>query len=129
MTLRSGRYQVGTRLYVREPYSEPQPLAVTAIGPHPGDPWRRFSRLWLEVTEVRVQRLHEISHEDCIKEGYPILPDPVSGRETMLAGAREWFADLWDRFETTSGERWQANPWVFALSFNVHRGNIDEAAA
>lgn len=30
-----------------------------------------------------------------------------------------------DPGHTAEGERWQDNPWVVAVSFDVHRGNID----
>jgi len=85
---------------------------------------RWASRLTLEVTEVRVQRLQEISEEDAMAEG--ALADrqrlEVAGA-TLIAdvpSARRAFRRLWD---SINGERegcaWTANPWVWAITFKV----------
>jgi hypothetical protein len=82
---------------------------------------RWASRLTLTVTEVRVQRLQEISRGDAMAEGCPHAnmaegPDP-----------REWFRDLWNSLH--GPDAWAANPWVAAMSFTVHRCNIDQMEA
>ena len=87
---------------------------------------RWASRLTLEITQVRVQRLHEISEEDAIAEGcqmeadFPMQQPHLSGiGEIGWDDAREWFAWLWD---SINGEdAWDENPWVWALSFEVVR--------
>lgn len=67
---------------------------------------RRFSRITLEVTEVRVQRLQDISTSDCWAEGIPSSPDVDPVHE---------YRDLW---ESINGkDSWAANPWVWAVSF------------
>lgn len=84
---------------------------------------RDVSRITLEITEVRVQRLQEISEEDAKAEGC----DPWSfGQEqTMTSGERGaaspyrgGYACLWDEI---NGDRasWKSNPWVWALTFSV----------
>lgn len=96
---------------------------------------RWASRLTLTVTDVRVQRLQEISEGDARAEGAYV--GKVSGRVAddqvtmVIAGAwfntaRAWYADLWDRINGAGS--WDANPWVVAYSFTVARRNIDEAA-
>jgi hypothetical protein len=78
---------------------------------------RWASRITLEVTEVRVQRLQEISEEGAKAEG--VLPAPFckAGRPDGMEHV-EAFEDLWD---SINGERpgcsWDANPWVWAISF------------
>lgn len=67
---------------------------------------RSLSRITLEVTEVRVQRLQDISEEDARAEGYP---------EDHYAEPRGWYAQLWT--EINGDGSWEANPWVWCVSF------------
>jgi hypothetical protein len=39
------------------------------------------------------------------------------------------FKALWETLHTKPGERWEDNPWIVAVSFDVHRGNIDRSEA
>jgi hypothetical protein len=75
---------------------------------------RWASRITLEITEVRVQRLQEIAVRDAIAEGpEPAPPFPASAvaPEDYLVG----FRDLW---ESINGKgSWGSNPWVWALTF------------
>lgn len=94
---------------------------------------RWASRLWLEVTDVRVERAASISEADaeaegCVwdsADGHDIWYVPGADLDRMDATAPECFARLWASLHIKPGERWQDNPWVVAVSFNVHRGNID----
>lgn len=74
------------------------------------------SRLTLEVTEVRVQRLQEISEDDARAEG-PELWIDEGGRRTQR-NPKTAFRILWD---SINGERkgcaWEDNPWVWSVSF------------
>ena len=86
---------------------------------------RWASRLTLIVTDVRVQRLQDISGEDSAAEGvceFAMLPPT----DTDAADARIVFRDLWNRLH--GPEAWDANPWVAAYSFRVIRANIDSEA-
>jgi hypothetical protein len=79
---------------------------------------RWASRLTLEVTDVRVQRVQQISGQDAVAEG-------VMSRLPDNGIAQAEFKDLWDRINGPRGLGWDANPWVVALNFNVHRRNVD----
>ena len=152
------RYAPGDRLWVREAFSY-ETLDVDRSGFMP--PWywadgnpmsgdftrpkspihmpRWASRLTLTVTDVRVQRLHDISEEDAIAEGVEPLhtgyfPYGITTFLTTFVGDREVPAQccrtakhsyemLWNSLH--GPDAWDANPWVAAYSFTVQRGNID----
>jgi len=88
---------------------------------------RWASRLTLTVTDVRVQRLQDITEDDAQAEG---LVQAYEGWATDTQGrcwgptARDSFVQLFDSLHGTHA--WGKNPWVVALTFDVHRGNIDE---
>ena len=81
---------------------------------------RWASRLTLTITDVRVQRLQEITAEDVTAEGIPFEADALAPYEWSVAR----FADLWNTIH--GPDAWDANPWCAAISFTVHRCNIDK---
>lgn len=85
---------------------------------------RWASRITLEISEVRVERVQEISAEDVAAEGV-VLPslEPDRGT-TWYEGkvddlARRRFALLWDSINAKRGYAWETNPWVWAVTFRV----------
>lgn len=102
---------------------------------------RVHSRLTLQVTDVRVQRLQEISEEDareegvgyrCSKCGYSIQ-DAGEHMDHHLCEQRggapiptgiEQFRELWNSINGAGS--WEANPWVCAISFRCIPENIDD---
>lgn len=91
---------------------------------------RWASRLTLEVTDVRVQRVQEISEEDAKAEG----AQPGCGNEPDSCARdncrcdvtcpeamsyRGGFRELWDSINAKRGFGWDANPWVWAITFLV----------
>jgi hypothetical protein len=83
---------------------------------------RAVSRLSLEITVVRVERLQDISDADCIAEGIQgtRLEDVQVWRDYLHDGkvflsAKHSYISLW---ESINGpESWSANPWVWVVSF------------
>ena len=80
---------------------------------------RWASRIKMEITDVRVERLNDISQEDAQAEGMeltgwrPTYSDPDSGGDCQTP--YDNFAELW---ESIYGEgSWQANPWVWVIEF------------
>lgn len=81
---------------------------------------RWSSRLTLTVTDVRVQRLQEVDRGDAMDEGCP-FPNMAVGPDP-----RDWFHQLWNSIN--GPDAWDQNPFVVALTFDVHRRNIDQMA-
>lgn len=137
---------VGERIWVRETFcAVPDPdepagcsaLLYAADGNGPYGKWtpsihmpRWASRLTLEITGVRVERLNSISQEDAQAEGMeltgwrPTYSDPDSGGEVWTP--YDNFAQLW---ESIYGEgSWQANPWVWVIEFKMVPNVQDNSA-
>jgi len=88
---------------------------------------RCASRITLEIAEVRVERVQEISAEDVAAEGVvlpPLEPDRgitwYHGKEDDLARRR--FALLWNSINAKRGYPWADNPWVWAITFRLLGG-------
>lgn len=93
-----------------------------------GDRWRPSihmprwaSRITLELTEVRVQRLQDISEAEAKAEGAVNLGEAGAFASKQLGIGHEvhrlYFQDLWNSINSKRGFGWNTNPWVWALSF------------
>lgn len=141
--------QPGDVLWVRESWVQedssgwgPQPC-YNYMADHLGDPaglgWRPSihmpriaSRLTLEVTSVKVERLNEISDEDATAEGIARLRngqwhwanhERTDFEQHGYHTPRGAYDALWG--EINGPESWPSNPWVVAGTFTVHQSNID----
>lgn len=79
---------------------------------------RWASRILLEITDVRVGRLQDISQADAIAEGAPPSHpsiDAVSREYGFPDFPRSWFGQTW--WHIYGKENWQANPWVWVIEF------------
>lgn len=88
---------------------------------------RWASRITLEITEVRVQRVQEISAKDAVSEGL----DEISARTLRVQkfGLPSWedyeyrmspidaYEKLWDSLFSKKGFGWDVNPWIWAIGF------------
>lgn len=144
---------VGDRIWVRETFAALEPGSYEQVKPQDGHcqdlryaatdrlaksdadirgyKWvpsihmpRWASRILLEITDVRVERLNAISQEDAQAEGMeltgwrPTYSDPDSGGEVLTP--YDNFAQLW---ESIYGEEsWKANGWVWVISFKRVEG-------
>lgn len=80
---------------------------------------RWASRITLEITGVRVERVQEISEADAIAEGMTMIgPAALTNRTS--------FARLWDTINAKRGYGWDVNPWVWVVEFR-RCGNGREA--
>lgn len=85
---------------------------------------RAISRLTLVVSEVRVERLNDISEADAQAEGVQPICDHGVGNQHLHSIA---FQQLWCSLHGDGA--WIANPWAVAVSFSVHARNIDQMSA
>lgn len=160
-TVTETKVHVGDRLYVREHWRcegryddfKPSDLKdgvpiyyVADPDPRDSDPGcagrfrqgmhmpRWASRLTLTVTDVRVERLQNISEADAFAEGvwhgntFNRFADDLAAScqdDRWFPTATDWYRDLWDRINGFAA--WEENPWVVAYTFTVIQKNIDEA--
>ncbi|MBR7747420.1 hypothetical protein [Undibacterium baiyunense] len=75
---------------------------------------RWASRITLEITGVRVERLQDISEEDAMSEG-AIGGHGAIPNYQYAATPVEHFKHIWESIN--GAESWEANPWVWVLEF------------
>lgn len=73
---------------------------------------RWASRITLEITGARVERLQDISENDAQAEGYP--GTEIDGKHIPWSGLG-WFMAVWQCINGVAS--WDANPWVWAIEF------------
>lgn len=78
---------------------------------------RWASRITLEITDVRVERLQDISDSDAVNEGITGVLDDGIWSYNGHALPRDGFTDLWKKINGDGS--WDANPWVWVVSFKV----------
>lgn len=76
---------------------------------------RWASRITLEITGVRVERVQEISGDDVLAEG--IRSAPLPSRSEMDMALRATYRELWDSLNAKRGFGWDKNPWVWVIEF------------
>ncbi len=81
---------------------------------------RAASRITLEITGVRVERLQDITADDSMAEGIVRLPDggyaaDTDGRHYHAASAWYSYGSLWEAINGPGS--WEANPWVWVVEF------------
>ena len=75
---------------------------------------KEAARIWLKVTDVRVERLQEISGKDLIKEGIDLF------QSNYVRAAFDEFKNIWNStIKKSDLDRygWDASPWVWVIEF------------
>lgn len=146
------KYKIGDQLWVKETFSfapltkETKPFYpdlsdyIYKAGSFVNVKWKSSlfmpkaaARIWLEVTNVRCERLQNITPEDCIAEG--IMPLNMSAAQLAEQGQKyfdyskpkQHFVDGLDPFwsfnslwcSINGGDSWDLNPWVFVYEFKI----------
>ena len=138
-------YQPGDILYVRETWAQstdlfgefPEYIYRTDYGETEDDSfppsmfkWRPSihmpkdaARIWLKVTDVRVERLQDITEEQAAAEGAIDNRGFIHSTENeydSIHSAREHFIKIWDstvKKKELALYGWDANPWVWVIEF------------
>jgi hypothetical protein len=152
------RYNIGDRLWVRETWDiVDQPVGTTArenVVIYRADPqwypykhkWHsgrfmphRCARLFLEVTDIKAERLQDITETDAISEGVlgyegwrtkkyekALAAATAAGTKPPLGfSPRERFFHLWNKLNGKRNCAVDVNPWVIVYSFKrVHNADI-----
>lgn len=157
------RFSVGDRLWVKETLAEQEAASGLKFMGYAADGrqvehtpagwpykrksipsihmWRWASRLTLHVTDVRVQRLQEISTDDALAEGVDqesadppfyyvpgIVPHSITAvgvEEPGGSHAARSYGKLMDYLHGAGF--WTSNPWLIAVTFSVEQVNIQWA--
>jgi len=132
-------YQVGDVLYVRETWQESECFDFAVKGKYAylaneeefrlsqeyQIKWRPSihmprvaARLFLKVTDVRVERLKNITEEEALKEGFiSTAKSTPKGDDYTGLYAYEHFLETWDKIYSKQGNGWNENPWVWVIEF------------
>ncbi len=150
------KYRVNDILYIKEPYFfDPDEPGEYMLKYDSGFGWencpwksplympKKFARIFLKVTDLRVERLQGITYQDAIKEGiciknpesnFPCYPDysddPNATNQGCITSVGS-FQTLWDSINKDESTKWDADPFVWVIEFSVlsasGRENIMEA--
>ena len=137
-TIDDAPYCVGDRLWVRETYctvmggppfglcfyrADSESIVIeTQYGTQYMSPdWKSpmfmpkaMSRITLEITDIHVERLQDITAQEAIAEGMPI---PYVARDEYEPISM--YRELWEKLNSKRGYSWESNPWVWVISFKV----------
>jgi hypothetical protein len=86
---------------------------------------KEMARIFLKVTNVRVERLQDIEHEDILQEGFPLDYEIKNSTKIYyddsdfdIDRTYEWWIDLWNS-TAPKGYKWEDNPYVFVYEFEM----------
>lgn len=81
---------------------------------------RSASRILLEITKVRVERIQDTTKEDAKAEGFDYSTHPSAIKMGYAIGAKTNFRHTWEEIYGT--ESWDQNLWVWVVEFKVVQG-------
>jgi hypothetical protein len=136
-------YQVGQKIFCKESFeiwddglvykSDNSPANIVSKWTPAQHMKQEHSRLTLQIKEIRVERLSEISEEDAIAEGIEEVTIPIF--ENIQPKIKSWkwyekdnfgtysaiksFGNLWSSTHKKPEEKFEANPWVFVYQFEI----------
>lgn len=81
---------------------------------------KEAARIWLKVTDVRAERINDMTLDDFLKEGVMIRPEAFNDPDNAYMQAKDAFIDIWDstiRKPELKRYGWDADPWVWVIEF------------
>ena len=152
-TIKHLPYKVGDIIAIAQPYKdiiESLPMYRNAILDEVGMPRKEFKAGWtnkmfvradlmphhIRITDVKVERLQDISKEDCLKEGIIFIESlSIIGEDAYFFAVKHKVRQMYDNIlkffsspqrayadliDKISGRgTWKRNPWVVAYSFEL----------
>jgi putative transposon-encoded protein len=137
--IKQPRYQVGEKVYLKEPYSlyvnngniEVMHKYMTGCSEDGDYKWRnklfmpeKYARYFIEITGVKCEQLQDISGEDCIKEGVFIFPDKINGKTIYTYDANTGYEIPQNAYTALINQingkgTWESNPYVWVYDFKL----------
>lgn len=128
------RYEIGKTLWVRETFNDNwcDKILYKADGGsaieagYKSEPkWkpsiympRKVARLFLKVTDIRIERVQDISEHDARAEGVDLISMAEHPRQATMSRKAD-FKQLWDSINKKRGYGWDKNPYVWVYNFEV----------
>lgn len=82
---------------------------------------RWASRIMLEITDIRVERVQDITESGAVVEGWPshkeLFPLINTGDKALT-----WYRSLWNKINAKRGYSFDINPWVWVIKFKEVSG-------
>ena len=112
VTIPASKPEYGNMVYYKADGNEEPPWRPSIHMP------RWASRITLQITNIKVERVQDITEKDAVAEG---IETHLSGCWTPTGGyadnARLAFGALWDSINAKRGYSWDDNPWVWVIEF------------
>ncbi|HAV5323837.1 TPA: hypothetical protein JI037_07435 [Acinetobacter baumannii] len=101
---------------------------IDVVWKYPSEMPHSAARIFLEITNVFAERLHQLSEEDALKEGIQTIPKydryvlDNGGQYAGLSSDNYLEVYQWFWEESYGQESWNENPWVWVIEFKVIQG-------
>jgi hypothetical protein len=85
---------------------------------------KEAARIFLKITDVSAQRLHDITPDECFYEGIQPTTDGIKCPEDQEEQLVYNYMNQWNEINDRRGFGWDENPWVWVYSFEKFKENI-----
>lgn len=83
---------------------------------------RWASRIDIEIVDIRVERVQEITHDEALMEG--VDPDASYNDHGTGLIYKDTFAQVWDSINAKRGYGWNANPFCWVVEYRLINGDL-----